>query len=110
MAQQTHVTLIDDIDGSPATETVRFGLDGSGYEIDLNDRNAGRLRDVLAPFTAKARKSDNRGRSGRRRARRGDVDASVVRAWAQENRVPVSERGRISASVLAQYQAATSAN
>ena len=48
MAQKVHIVLEDDLDGSPATETVSFGLDGKTYEIDLNDKNAGKLRDALA--------------------------------------------------------------
>ena len=50
MAQKVHIVLEDDLDGSPATETVSFGLDGKTYEIDLNDKNAGKLRDALAQY------------------------------------------------------------
>jgi hypothetical protein len=48
MAQKVHIVLEDDLDGSAATETVSFGLDGKTYEIDLNDKNAAKLRDALA--------------------------------------------------------------
>ena len=41
MAQKVNVILIDDIDGSEATETVSFGLDGTQYEMDLNLQHAG---------------------------------------------------------------------
>jgi len=41
MAQKVTVELEDDLDGSPADETVRFGLDGTEYEIDLSEKNAG---------------------------------------------------------------------
>jgi Lsr2 len=41
--------FIDDIDGSAAEATVRFGLDGTGYEIDLNAGHTRQLRDALAP-------------------------------------------------------------
>ena len=50
MAQKVHIVLEDDLDGSPATETVSFGLDGKSYEIDLSDDNAAKLRDSLAVF------------------------------------------------------------
>ena len=44
MAQRTQVILVDDIDGSEATQTVTFGIDGVTYEIDLNeDRRAARV-------------------------------------------------------------------
>ena len=55
MAQKVHIVLEDDLDGSPATETVSFGLDGKTYEIDLNDKNAGKLRDALAQYVGAAR-------------------------------------------------------
>ena len=44
MAQKVMVTLVDDLDGSEAGETVEFGLDGAFYEIDLSEGNAERLR------------------------------------------------------------------
>jgi hypothetical protein len=34
------VVLEDDLDGGPADETVRFGLGGAEYEIDLSKKNA----------------------------------------------------------------------
>jgi hypothetical protein len=37
MAHKVVVTVIDDLDGTSAAETVSFGLDGVGYEIDLSE-------------------------------------------------------------------------
>lgn len=112
MGQRTITTLVDDIDGSEATETVAFGVDGTTYEIDLNDVHAEDLREVLAPFVSVARKVS--GSSTRRRPTAnaprqrssGDIDPKAVRAWAEANGVAVSPRGRIKADVLEQYQAA----
>ena len=56
MARITHVTLVDDIDGSHASETVFFSLDGRHYDIDLSAENAATLRTRLAPFVAAARR------------------------------------------------------
>jgi hypothetical protein len=36
VAQAIQVLLIDDLDGGEAAGTVRFGLDGTEYEIDLS--------------------------------------------------------------------------
>ncbi len=36
MAQKVQTLFIDDLDGSAAEGTVRFGLDDTEYEIDLN--------------------------------------------------------------------------
>ena len=57
MAQRIHIVLEDDIDGGEAVETVLFGLDGVGYEIDLSDKNASKLRDVMAKYIAASRRS-----------------------------------------------------
>jgi hypothetical protein len=65
MAQKVTVALEDDLDGGPADETVRFGLDGADYEIDLSKKNAAAFRRQLAPFVDHARKA---GRGPRRRA------------------------------------------
>ena len=52
MAQKVRIILEDDLDGGPAEETVRFGLDGAHYEIDLSSANAARLRDAIRPFAS----------------------------------------------------------
>ena len=63
MAQKVRIILEDDLDGGPADETIRFGLDGAHYEIDLSSANAARLRDAIRPFVAKSRhKVSDRGR------------------------------------------------
>jgi hypothetical protein len=107
MAQKVTVELEDDLDGGPADETVRFGVDGSGYEIDLSAKNAAALRRKLAPFIEHARKAGRGarrrpGRTASSRERGGDI-----RAWAKDQGIAVSDRGRIPASVAGQYDAAT---
>ena len=44
MTQKIQTLFIDDLDASAAEGTVRFGLDGAEYEIDLNARHAKELR------------------------------------------------------------------
>lgn len=106
MAQQTTVTLTDDLDGTKAAETVRFGLDGRSYEIDLNKRNAAALRKALAEFTAAARRVRGARPAGKAAAAPGPdrVDARAVREWAAANGITVSARGRIPADVLSRYE------
>ena len=62
MARVTQVSLVDDIDGSVASSTVGFSLDGKTYELDLSDKNAGKLRNALEPFVASARRIGGRAR------------------------------------------------
>ena len=108
MAQKVSVTLVDDIDGGPAVETVTFGLDGTTYEIDLSAKNAGKLRDILASYIAAGRRSSS-SRGGRRRSS-GSVDrqrTQEIRAWARKKGIKVSERGRLSSDIVAKYEAAS---
>jgi len=107
MAQKITVALEDDLDGGPADETVRFGIGGTDYEIDLSKRNAAAFRRQLAPFIEHARKA---GRGARRRPGRTASSrerSADIRAWAKDQGIAVSERGRIPASVVEQYEAAT---
>ena len=110
MAQQVFVSITDDLDGSEADETITFALDGTSYEIDLNEKNAAALRKALDKYVASARRSTtratSRGRAGRRPARGEDADPKAVRAWAREQGLDVSSRGRIPADILDRYRAA----
>ncbi|MDP9436185.1 MAG: Lsr2 family protein [Actinomycetota bacterium] len=121
MARTTIVQLTDDIDGSEADQTVEFSYKGKSYSLDLNDKNASELDDVLAPYIAAAEKAGGaQSRAGGRSSRSGGSrrgpsasggtangpDSKDVRAWAETNGVQVSARGRIPASVIEQYKAA----
>jgi hypothetical protein len=104
MAQKVNIVLVDDIDGSDATETVSFGLDGREYEIDLSKKNAQKLRDAIAPYVGHARRGG--GSSSRRRNRTGGPSPADIRAWARENGFEVPDRGRVSSHVREAYLAA----
>ena len=110
MASKTIVELLDDLDGSPADETVRFGLDGKDLEIDLSAQHAGVLRDILADYVAVGRKatSSGGGQSKQRALKPGSnkEQNQAVREWARGQGLPVSERGRIAADVQAKFDAA----
>lgn len=106
MVKQAIVTLVDDIDGGPADETVRFGIGSQQYEIDLNSKNAARLRKQLAPFIARGRPAGHSSHRSRRTAASRQRSRDI-RAWALDQGIGLSERGRIPASVVDQYEAAT---
>ena len=100
MAQKVNIVLVDDIDGSEATETVTFGLDGTSYEIDLNDKNAAKLRDALARL--RRPRPQGRCRVPSRPARPPRPAAPARRRSATgraRNGYDVPDRGRISADV-----------
>ena len=112
MAQRVQVMLIDDVDGSEGAETVTFSLDGVNYEIDLSEKNAAALRESFASWVGHGRRVSGRPTSGARGGRKAAAsssagsDSSAVREWARANGLTVSERGRISASVMEAYSAA----
>jgi hypothetical protein len=105
MAQKVNIVLVDDIDGTEASETVSFALDGAAYEIDLNKKNAAGLREALAAYVGHGRKVGGR-RAGGKRVAPGAVAAKDVRAWARESGYDLPDRGRIPADVQAAYAAA----
>lgn len=114
MAKKVQVLLIDDLDGGEADETITFGVDGVDYEIDLSNENAGSLREAIDKFVASGRRIGTpRGTRGTQRAsRRGrggeGPDPKVVRQWAKENGIEVTERGRVPHAVAEQYKQAHS--
>jgi hypothetical protein len=103
MARTVITTLVDDLDGSEATETVSFSLDGRHYEIDLSTHNAERLRGSLADFVKAARRH-----TPQNRARRTVIQPQqrVIRDWANANGIAVNDRGRIPQNIVDQYMAA----
>ncbi|MCG8917795.1 Lsr2 family protein [Actinokineospora sp. PR83] len=111
MAQKVTVSLVDDLDGSIAEETVEFGLDGASYQIDLSSDNAEKLREALADFIDSARRSGGRKRlPGKVAVGRAPRTASAdreqnqaIREWARKQGMKVSDRGRIPSEVLDAY-------
>jgi hypothetical protein len=111
MAQKVLVSLVDDLDGTEAEETVEFGLDGVSYQIDLSTDNAEELRDALAQYVEHARRAGGRKRAAVRptaksAARPATVDREqnqAIRAWARKNGFAVSDRGRIPSEVVEAY-------
>jgi hypothetical protein len=114
MAQKVQVLLVDDLDGGEAAETVSFALDGSSYEIDLSRKNAEEMRDSLAKYVGAARKagrtsttSSSRSSGGGRRGGSSTAmdrdQAAAIRSWAKKQGLKVSDRGRIPATIIEQY-------
>jgi len=104
VAQRVTVEMTDDIDGTEAAETIAFGVDGTAYEIDLSSKNAAKMRRVFGDYVEHARRTTAGRRSGRSRPDRHR--SSAVRKWAKQQGIEVSERGRIPASVVSQYEKA----
>ncbi len=107
MAQKVNIVLVDDLDGSEASQTVSFGLDGTTYEIDLGDKNAAALREALAGYIGHARKVGGAGRRGRRTTVTAlGPSSKEIRDWARSNGYDVSDRGRVSSEIRDAFEAA----
>lgn len=110
MAKETITRLIDDLDKGDADETVRFGLDGMEYEIDLSAKNAGKLRQALEPYVVAGHRV-TRGavpRSQTRRRAAQPIDRAqnkAIREWARSKKKQISDRGRIPEDIVAEYHA-----
>jgi Lsr2 len=110
MAQRIQTLLIDDIDGGEAAGTVRFGLDGTQYEIDLSAAHGDELREALGQYLAHARRIGGTARGAARGRRDGAVvDTAKVREWARGQGIEVKDRGRVPAGVVEQYKTAAGA-
>ena len=110
MAQKIQTLFIDDLDGSEAEGTVRFGLDGTQYEIDLSTGHAKELRTALARYIEAARRVPGTARRPSQHGRKqpaADVSNTDVRTWAKSRGLEVKDRGRVSADILAQWREAT---
>jgi len=113
VAREVIEKLIDDLDGSPAVETVAFALDGTSYEIDLSKRNAAAFRKTLDRYVKAAQRKGGMSSTPRRRTPKAstnrkakrDFDLTQLRAWAGDNDVAVPSRGRIPQAVVEQYKA-----
>ena len=112
MAQRIQTLLIDDLDGGEAETTVRFGLDGAEYEIDLSAKNADALRNAVTRYVDAARRAPGAaarrpGRSGRKPASANGTDSTAVREWAKSQGIEVKDRGRVPAELVVKFKAAT---
>lgn len=111
VAQKIQTIFIDDLDGGEAEGTVRFGLDGTDYEIDLSTAHAKALRKALEKYIEAGRKVSSPARragGGRRRAV-GGPNSSEVREWAKAQGIEVKDRGRVPVELVVKFKAATEA-
>ena len=110
MAQKVQTLFIDDIDGSTAEGTVRFGLDGTEYEIDLNAGHVEQLREALAAYVRAGWRVGGGSRRSARGGRRGPgsgLNTTEVREWAKSQAIGVKDRGRVPAELVVKFKAAT---
>jgi len=85
--------------------SLTFGIDGQDYEIDLCKKHGDRFGEVIHKFAQHARKPGQKGASKRKRRTAANRQHSAeIRAWAKDQGMDVSDRGRIPGSVLAGFE------
>ena len=110
MAQRIQTLFIDDLDGGEAAGTVRFGLDGTEYEIDLSAAHDEELRKALEQYIRHGRRAGGTAKRAARSTRgSGAVDTAKVREWAKGQGIEIKERGRVPANVVEKYKTAVGA-
>lgn len=113
MAQQATVYYLDDVEYDAGREVpadhkgVRFGIDGTHYEIDLSDPNYQKLAEILRPCIRAGRRSKGarttaalRSAGAIPRTREDKDQHHEIRAWAREQGMRCGAKGRIPANVL----------
>ena len=108
MAEVTTTRLVDDLDGSDATQKVLLGLAGEWRAIDLSDENAEALMEAIRRYWEAASPVRASAVTARRQPapkQERDYDIGMLREWAHEKKVDVPARGRIAASTVAQFKA-----
>ncbi len=101
MAPSVTPMLIDDTGQLEASETVRFGVDDTAYEIELSARQASELRSMAGRYISVARRiqsAPSRARQQHQPRPRTQIDREQsrrIRSWAVERGLLASPRGRI---------------
>lgn len=112
MAHIEQITLVDDLDGSNADETIQFTVNNVAYEIDLSQVHAAEFRDALEPYVAAGRRSpSDAGQPRRARAAAASTMATerrqrnnAIRSWARQNGYPIADRGRIPLEIVDAFE------
>ena len=73
MSQVVSTTLVDDITGEEADQTVKFSLDGQDYVIDLTAAHAAEMQDIFAAYIHAGRAVTVPWRATRKRGRKAEA-------------------------------------
>jgi hypothetical protein len=99
------VTFSCDMDGATPAETMRFGLDGQEYDIDLCTRDKIELTAMAGGYIEVARRAGTTRLKGGPRSPEARQRSRDIRAWARRHGLEPGDRGRIPARIVARYEA-----
>lgn len=117
MAERVIHQLIDDLDGSEIADgkggSVEFAVRGVAYRIDLTTANAAKFDKAVKPYVDAATRVGGRrspaktGEAAKAgKATKSSAHLAAIRTWARDQGYEVADRGRISAEIVAAYEAA----
>lgn len=114
MATKLVEQLFDDLDGSEISEgggeSIEFSYRGIDYRIDVSSANSAKMDKALRPYVMAAATVRKPSRKANRQAAGAKEttpdDRAAIREWARRNGIAVSGRGRLSAEVIAAFNAA----
>ncbi|MCA1223263.1 histone-like nucleoid-structuring protein Lsr2 [Streptomyces sp. 8L] len=92
MARIEMVSLVDDLDGSEAIETIPFSIEGVDYLIELNRKNSAEMRNMPRWYIKAGRLITS---TPRHPALNCHTEAWNIRKWAWRNGISIGTRGRI---------------
>lgn len=101
--EKTIKVLLDDIDGTDASRHIRFSVDGTNYEIDVNEENGKAFDEALAPFLKAARKTGRFSVPATAKPRPNSAELAKIREWARAQGYKVSDRGRVAQAIQDAY-------
>lgn len=105
MAKKVDTYVVDDFDGSKPAQTVRFGLHGTEYEIDLSEPHTKQLEADLERYIEAGRRVGRTGRTGRRSEQRY-AHLQAARTWLRENGHDIGDRGRVPTELMTMFEQA----
>lgn len=111
MATETILVVTSDLSGNGDANTVEFGFDGVGYEIDLTAAELGEFQAALQPYLDSARRRTTQPRKSRNSRRSGNPsttkeERAKIREWGAKNGYDVPARGRIGKNIIEAFRAA----
>lgn len=129
MAKRVIEILEDDLGDGDAAGTLRFGLDGTWYEIDLSERNTERFHKSMKEYVENARRTGGKAGGAAKKTTPAKKAAAAsapiggdgvganganssgysnreIRDWARTQGLDVKAQGKLPSELIEQFVAA----
>ena len=89
---------------SKGVETHTITLDGQQYEYEACARHSTALEKIAAPYVGAGRRQSSAKVTVKTRSTAQRGHSAAIRVWAKDHGIKLSERGRIPADVVSQWE------